>query len=461
MKSSFSNAGQNLPGAQPASPSSLQSSAVLERLTLSLIDRLPTDQERSLARSHGFKSLFEFANQLIQGKEFFDRQSMYWQAQLRQTPAWLWENAPDVPWTKIKLGSASEQNKFIWFTQSTDKGGETTCSGVWTTLQSGKPVGCSCDDSVDVLPDWDSSASMRVCPHAKQDDACGSSLQKCLPIDARLQPSNRFLAVDKESAGGRAISRLLTDLALVQGRSIALGIVSQHRWTQLINNPKTALSRSSLLLLKRWSELFPDSENPAFAINDVLKIETFSQPLKSILGSSNTTTRRYGPRLLAEAPAEELVLSNSLDSRVVLQPLRSTQLGQHVWSWNSALLLTCQIPLFAPQTFNLPLPKPEHAREGAYFCSSCHLGLDKTSSQQKQVRKSFLDEFKSLSANRDSSVKQCAVEHALQFLLGYRPSGNEFSGLRKKGLTAYANNYENIALVIRDLALELAREGDK
>lgn len=455
------DAGQNLPTRSVVLNSSSDASA-LDRLTLTLIDRLPTERDRDLIRAHGSRGAFELANHLINTREFFDRQSLYWQTQLSQTPAWLWESQKDPAWLFHAARSTSARQNTVWFVRAPRGGGETTCSGVWTTLDEDRTAKlCGCDDTVAVLPSWDSSASMRVCPHVKNDDYCGSSLQKCVPADARFDPTNKILAIDNESAGGRAITRLLSDLALTQGRAFATAIVSNQKWSQISSQPmRTAHSRSSIDLVKKWSLLSP--ENPITAIGGVLKVAEFSMPLRTLLNDPLPVRKRYSTQPLAETAAEELILSNELDARLRVHPLRSTYLDEHVWKWNTELLFTCQIPHLAPQLFSLPLPHPGRAKEGAYFCSSCHLELDKIN--KKGIQKSaVLDEKTWLTGVKSDPhlSKQCAVEHALNFLLGYRPSGAQASHLKKVGALAYQNNNESLSAVIRDIALEIIRGGEK
>lgn len=51
--------------------------AGLDRMTLALVERLPTDAEKEFVRSHASRGAFELANQLVGSKEFFDRQSLF------------------------------------------------------------------------------------------------------------------------------------------------------------------------------------------------------------------------------------------------------------------------------------------------------------------------------------------------------------------------------------------------
>lgn len=448
---------QNLPTRTPALTSSLSQSA-LDKLTLSLVDRLPTDIEREFARQRGQHGAFDLANHLIRTKEFFDRQSLYWQSNLNQSPAWIWENHADAQGSKYFQQSTTSPLRSLYFFPPNDRGrSETLCSGVWTVVQDNKPALCGCDDTVDVLPHWDSSSSMRVCPVAKQEDVCGSVLQKCVPVDARVHAHIRNLEIDKESAGGRAISRILNDIALAQGRSVALSIVSQQKWSQLFENSRTALSRSSVELINKWATANPDS--PTANLAAILRTREINESVKSFLLPPLAPTRTRGARMLSDSPAEELVVTPSLDARIMLQPLRQTQLGQNVWAWNAKLILTCQIPHFAPQAFQLPLPSPETARDGSYFCSSCHLSLDKFNAEIKSRKLSLASSKLVLSPGIGSAEKSCAVEHALQFLLGYKPTGEQLIKLRRQGSVFFQQNNENLAATIRDLALQIARYG--
>lgn len=93
---------------------------------------------------------------------------------------------------------------------------------------------------------------MRVCPIARQENQCGPSLEKCVPVDARLESSVVNLEVDKESAGGRAITRMISDLSLAHGRAIALGVVTHQKWSRLQSANRTVVSKSSLDLVKGW-----------------------------------------------------------------------------------------------------------------------------------------------------------------------------------------------------------------
>ncbi|NBW83422.1 hypothetical protein EBR21_16865, partial [bacterium] len=61
-------------------------------------------------------------------------------------------------------------------------------------------------------------------------------------------------------------------------------------------------------------------------------------------------------------------------------------------------------------------------------------------------------------ANSDASSRNCAVDHAMQFLFGYRPTGDELASLRRRGLISFQQNGESLAAVIRDVALAAAKE---
>jgi hypothetical protein len=287
-------------------------------------------------------------------------------------------------------------------------------------------------------------------------------LQKCVPADARLDPKNRGLAIDHDSAGGRAITRLLNDISLTQGRALALAVVTRKKWSLITTTPaRTVQSRSSIDLIRNWSSLSED--NFINSLQRALRIDEFTEPLKGLLsGNHNRTGRRMGPRPLADSIAEELVLSTELDPRTMLKPLRASRLNEKIWQWNTSLLLTCQIPHLAPQVFSLPLPHPEHAKEGSYFCSSCHLELDKhlKSVQKKDTANNAIQLPTSPVADQ-SAVRNCAVDHALHFLLGYRPPGSKLASLKKLGASSYQQNSESMAAVIRDLALELVRRSEE
>jgi hypothetical protein len=455
-------AGQKFPLRNPHVQQPI-TAAGLDRMTLALVERLPTDAEKEFVRSHASRGAFELANQLVGSKEFFDRQSLFWQSQLKQTPAWLWEN-PEEDRKFLSAPSVAEsQRRIIWFMRTQGNSSSTTCNGVWTVFENDqKPLACECDDTVDALPAWDSSASMRVCPLVKTEEYCGQSLQKCVPADARLDPKNRDLGVDRDSAGGRAISRLLNDISLTQGRALALAVVTRQKWSLITTTPaRTVQSRSSIDLIRKWSSLSEDKF--INGLHSALRIDEFTEPLKGLLsGNHNLTRRRKGPRPMADALAEELVLSKELDPMTMLKPLRASRLNEKIWQWNTSLLLACQIPHLAPQVFSLPLPHPEHAKEGSYFCSSCHLELDKhlKSVQKKDAANNIIQPRNSPIADQ-SAVRNCAVDHALHFLLGYRPPGSKLASLKKLGASSYQQNSESIAAVIRDLALELVRRSEQ
>lgn len=461
-QSSNALAGQKLPGRNPNFKHPM-TAAGLDRMTLALVDRLPTDAEKDFVRARASRGAFELANHLVGSKEFFDRQSLFWQSQLKQTPAWLWENSEENIKLTRDYNVAQSQQRVIWFMRTQGGSSITTCNGVWTVFQNDqKPLACECDDTVDVLPAWDTSSSMRVCMQVKADEYCGQSLQKCVPADARLDPKNRDLAVDHDSAGGRAISRLFNDISLTQGRALALAVVTRQKWSLVATKPaRTVQSRSSIDLIQKWASLSDDKfiNN----LHSALKIDEFAEPLKGLLsGSHNLTDRRIGSRPRTDPLAEELVLSAELDPRTMLKPLRASRLNERTWQWNTSLLLTCQIPHLAQQVFPLPLPHPENAKEGSYFCSSCHLELDKQpkSSPRKEDANNAIH-LQTYTVTNQSAVKNCAVEHALHFLLGYKPPGSKMESLKKLGANSYQQNSESIAAVIRDLALELVRSSEK
>lgn len=458
FKLSSAFAVQNLPHRKGQSNRPV-SGAALDRLTLSLVERLPTEFEREFVRLRGNHGAFDLANHLVRSKEFFERMSLYWSSQLNQTPAWLWEKHNNSTWGRyFKLSPSTTIQPLYFVAPQEGRPSETVCSGVWTVMENERPRRCGCDDTVDVLPHWDSSASMRVCPDVRQESICGSNLEKCLPFDARLQSTMQGLLIDNESAGGRAITRLLADLSLTHGRGIALAIATDEKWSQLTALRRTAISRSSIDLLQKWSDANPDG--PATWLSSTLKIKDAKQTAKSLLLPSLTPTRgRVGPRSLSETPAEELVILQNLDNDTLTKPLRGTKLATNIWSWNSALLMTCKIPHLAPQPFTLPLPHPQQARDGSYFCSSCHLSLDRITDTLRDKKITSTSEANTIAnALSDSTNRNCAVDHAMQFLFGYRPTGDELIQLRRRGTASFQQNGESLASVIRDIALEAARQ---
>ncbi|MEN9528624.1 MAG: hypothetical protein RI932_497 [Pseudomonadota bacterium] len=450
-------AGQNIPLRSAAGQAAIGSSG-LDRLTLSLVDRLPTDSEREFVRAHGSRGPFELANQLVGGREFFDRISLYWQSQLNQTPAWLWENKSGGQALFVSaLQNLHTNNKIVWYVRPTGYPSQHSCTGLWTLLDENQaPRTCSCEELVDALPAWDTSSSMRVCPIVKNEEYCGSSLQNCVPADARINPKNPFLAVDSHSAGGRAITRLLSDISLSQGRSLAAAVVARRKWSELtVADAQGVQSRSSIELLRKWSEL--TASETLRGIHIALNLSQQSRPLKDIINQTPTANGRRYNRPMGESPAEELLLTSGVHPRTNFRPLRATALNERVWQWNTQLLLNCQIPHLAPQQFSLPLPHPNLAKEGSYFCSSCHLSLDKALQGNSQnQRRELTAAAVQLSAD-SQTTRMCAIDHALQFLLGYRPTGASAAVFRRVGTNSYQLNAESLAAVIRDLSLELAR----
>jgi hypothetical protein len=449
---------QNLPRKTNAG-SSRAPNAVIDRLTLALIDRLPTESEREFSRIHGQKGPYELAGHLIKSREFFDRLSIYWNVQLRQSPAWLWDSTSENSREHYFAGEKETSGKIFYFPPSEKTGGETVCNGVWSIFREGIPEICSCDDTVDVIPFWDSSSSMRVCPNARKPEFCGPSLANCLPVDARLQRAAANLEIDRDSAGGHAITRLISDFTLAQGRSIAVAVVNHQKWSRISNSPRTVISKSSLDLMRKWVTAHPAT--PMKKIASLLKIEENLHPAKTFLMPPLSSQRlRRSTRMAGETLAEELFVSPPLNERFTVQPFRNSSLPAHIWDWSTDLLLTCQIPHLAPQVFNLPLPHPESAKEGAYFCSGCHLSI----SQFNSDRNAGTEGEKKYSAQKKEQKteqhRECAIDHALQYLTGYRPAGKELAGLRKKGTSSYIQNQESMALLIRDLALQIAFHGD-
>lgn len=434
------------------------SQAELEKLTLALVDRLPSDMEREFVQSRGATGAYDFATHLIRTREFFDRLSLYWQTHLTQSPAWLWESGGELRWHKHFLASAEKRIKPIYFFHPKQTGNrDRDCSGVWTILEEENPQLCTCDESADVLPHWDSSASMSVCPVAKQEDNCGPSLQKCLPIDARFQAQVRDLGIDRVSAGGRAISRMLNDLKLAQSRSIALAIMTQRKWGQISQPIGTLLSRSSIELLNKWGSV--DVTSHAAAITNLLRTTEIAAQTKPFFLPPIVTLRSRSTRQMTESPAEELLPTAHIEGSIFLRPLRQSKLGADVWAWNAHLILNCQVPHVSPQLFQLPLPNAESARDGFYFCSSCHISLDKFSAEIRNQSKSHV-KFKAMNALDSHGQRRCAVEHALHFLLGYRTANANQSELIKAGEVYFDKNGELLGNTIRDLALRIAGRGE-
>jgi hypothetical protein len=451
-------AGQNFPPRSGSGQGALGGTG-LDRLTLSLVDRLPTDTEREFVRVHGTRGPFELANQLIGSREFFDRLSLYWQTQLAQTPAWMWENqsgSQDLFATALKKSEVN--NKIVWYVQPPGHPSQHSCSGLWTLLdENQEPRFCSCDELVDALPAWDSSSSMRVCPLVKAEENCGNALQNCVPADARINPKNPYLAADSQSAGGRAITRLVQDISLAQGRSLAAAVVARKKWSELTTaDAQGVQSRSSIELLRKWSDM--TGSETLKGIQQALNLQQQYRPIRELITySAGNGVRRYS-RPIGESPAEELLLSAGVHPRTNFRPLRGTALNERVWQWNTQLLLTCQIPHLAPQHFTLPLPHPNIAKEGSYFCSSCHLSLDKIlKSNPGKARNGEAGISPIVPTADNQTLRQCAIDHALQFLLGYRPTGAYAAPFKRVGTNSYQLNSESLAAVIRDLSLELAR----
>jgi hypothetical protein len=447
----------------PQKANSKSTETVIDRLTLALIDRLPTDSEREFSRLHGSKGPAELANHLIRSREFFDRQSQYWNLQLRQSPAWLWENPTAQQWDRFfNAESTMFTGKIFYFPPHGEQKGETVCSGVWSIYQNDQPAVCSCDDTVNTIPFWDTSSSMRVCPVAVKPENCGPALANCIPVDARIQRQAPTLEVDNDSAGGRAVTRLISDLTLAQGRSVALAVISNQKWSNIIETPRTVISKSSIDLLKVWLKTNPTDQIARIAAH--IRLNDTRQSAKSVLlpAITNQRQRRTNQSAL-ESQAEELYVSPPLTEGFVKQPFKPSRLQEGIWDWNIHLLMTCQIPHLAPQVFNLPLPHPDSAKEGSYFCSGCHLTLNNFNTGLKKITQS---DANSVSPTRhpnpaNEQVRECAVDHALQFLTGYKPNGNELTALRKKGISSYTLNQESLASVIRDIALQMAHSGDK
>jgi hypothetical protein len=453
-------AAQNLP-LKIQSAASKSTDAVVDRLTLALIDRLPSDSEREFSRARGNKGPFELADHLIKSREFFDRLSSYWSLQLRQSPAWLWEPDSELQWDRyFHSSNPVTDGKIFYFSPSQPRKDESACNGVWSIYQGHEPSTCSCDDTIDTIPYWDTSSSMRVCPVAAKPENCGPALANCVPIDARIQRTSATLEIDTDSAGGRAVTRLITDLNLAQARSIAFAAVNNRKWSTLISSPRTVLSKSSIDLMKGWIKSNPDGQ-----IKKIVEELRLSEPFQSaktfFLPEITAHIPRRTNRLQAENPTEELFISPTLGEGFAKQPFKLSRLQENIWDWNIQLLMTCQVPYLAQQVFNLPLPHPDSAKEGAYFCSGCHLSLNSHQPADKINNKSAQKTVLRQPEQKIEHIRECAVDHALQFVTGFRPSGNENVNLKKRGTISYQQNQENLAAVIRDIALQMALSGEK
>lgn len=428
-------------------------SKALDRLTLLLVDRLPNQEERDHWLSRGKSDLVQAAETLISSPEFFHRQAMYWQTQLNNSPAWKWEgklNAYELNLAAIPLENRAQ---LLWYTAPSQSSSlARSCTGVWTLAsERGITQPCSCDESVDLLPFWDKSSSMRVCPVAVAENKCGKALEKCFPVDRRLSPRSSELEIDIDSAGGLAISRLIKDLNLANGRSLALAVINKQKWSQLPLLPlRTALSRSSIALLNQWQTIAQD-ELSTF-LTELLKFSENAEALEQIFTRPALSTKRsYGYKALGIPSAETYLLSDPQTLHLTARPLRFSHLGESVWNWNNHLVFSCAGPLVAQQQFTLPLPHPDKAKSASYFCSGCHMELDSlasltTSQENKSNSQQPQDELKTA----------CAVDHALRFLTGKNPSEFKSTELKELGKKSFNIHGENLAGIIRDLALKLA-----
>lgn len=422
----------------------------IERLTLLLVDRLPTQAERDFGLSKGRQSLLQLADSLITGPEFFHRQALYWQTQLNNSPAWKWEGQSN-PY-ELNYGQLPLENRrnILWYVPpSASSSLARSCTGVWTThSQNGFPEPCSCDETIDVLPFWDKSSSMRVCPTAASESGCGNALEKCFPVDRRLSPRSTELEVDKDSAGGLAIGRLLSDLAVANGRSIALRIIAKQKWSQLPSLPfRTAMSQSSLALITQWNRILQD-EISAQLVHHLEFPETAEWLDESFTKPTFENTRRYGFRTLGRSSAENYLLSVPKQNLQSSRPLRFSRLNKDVWKWNDRLIFSCATPYVAQQIFHLPLPHPDKAKTASYFCSGCHMELDFITKDIKEHPGK-----PESSKSEKSNTANCAVEHALRFLVGYNVAESGLNKLRTIGKRSFETNSESLADVIRDLAI--------
>lgn len=435
-----------------ASPEKLAKNASkiqeVERLSLLLVDRLPTQAEREFGLSKGRQSLIQLADSLITSPEFFHRQALYWQTQLNNSPAWKWEGQSNPYELNYRQLPLENKRNILWYIPpSASSSLARSCNGVWTThSQNGLPEPCSCDETVDVLPFWDKSSSMRVCPTVASESQCGNTLEKCFPVDRRLSPRSTELAVDKDSAGGVAIGRLLSDLAVANGRSIALKIIAKQKWSQLPSLPfRTAMSQSSLALITQWNRILQD-EISAQLVHLLEFPETAQWLDESFSKPTFENTRQYGFKTLERSSAENYLLSVPKQNLQASRPLRFSRLNQDVWKWNDRLIFLCATPYVAQQIFHLPLPHPDKAKTASYFCSGCHMELDFITKDSK----------KNLGKPEKSNIASCAVEHALRFLVGYTIAESGLNKLRSLGKRSFENHSESLADVIRDLAIEVS-----
>lgn len=426
---------------------------ILERLTLLLVDRLPTLSEREAWMSRGKHSIVQLADQLVASPEFFHRQALYWQTQLNKSPAWKWEGLLNPYELNLSTLSAEKKRQLLWYTAPTQSSSlARSCTGVWTIASDNDSLApCSCDEAIDLLPFWDKASSMRVCPAALKENRCGPSLELCFPVDRRLSPSAPELEMDRDTAGGLAIDRLLTDLNLANGRALALKIINHQKWSQLPVLPfRTAMSRSSIALMEQWNRILRDELSTQ--LSQSLKFSENSEQLEQSFAKSSAPPKRiYGFKALALSSAETFLVSDPQSSLLTVRPLRFSSLSESVWNWNSDLIFTCNTPLVAQQQFQLPLPHPDKAKNASYFCSGCHMELDAQMDRPKnQVEQTTPPQ------PPKTVHSECAVNHALQFLLGSSVSEFQSTRLKELGKTSFKTHGESLSRVIRDLAIDLA-----
>jgi hypothetical protein len=431
----------------------LSKNRALDRLTLLLVDRLPSQEEREHWLSRGKSDLVQAAENLIAGPEFFHRQAMYWQTQLNNSPAWKWEGKLNSYELNLEAIPLENRARLLWYTAPSQSSSlARSCTGVWTlTSERGVALPCSCDESVDLLPFWDKSSSMRVCPAAVAENKCGKALEKCFPVDRRLSPRSSELEIDKDSAGGLALGRLLKDLNLANGRSLALAVINKQKWSQLPSLPlRTAMSRSSIALLNQWRTIAQDELSTV--LPELLHFPENAEALEQIFTSQTLSVKRsYGYRALGIPSAETYLLSDPQTIHLTAHPLRLSHLGESVWNWNNHLVFSCAGPFVAQQQFTLPLPHPDKAKSASYFCSGCHMELDAQGSLAKTQEKNTSSQHP-----RENLKAECAVDHALRFLTGNNPSEFKSAVLKELGRKSFNVHGENLAGVIRDLALKLA-----
>ncbi|MEY2987625.1 MAG: hypothetical protein RJB13_1146 [Pseudomonadota bacterium] len=425
---------------------------ILERLTLLLVDRLPTQWERDIWLSKGKHSTTQLADLLVASPEFFHRQASYWQTQFNESPAWKWESRLNPYQINLKSVEPEKKRHLIWYTAPSQSSSlARSCTGVWTVANTNNvPQPCSCDEAVDLLPFWDKASPMRVCPTALEANRCGQSLEQCFPVDKRLSPDTADLEIDKDSAAGLAIDRLLIDLSLANGRALALNVINKQKWSKLSSIPfRTVMSRSSIALMSQWSRVLQDTFS--LELTQSLRFSENPEQLEQSFGKPSFLPRAVqGFKALALPSAESYLISSPLSNFLTVRPLRYSRLNDSVWHWNSNLIFSCSSPFVAQQQFQLPLQHPDKAKTASYFCSGCHMKLDVHSTIQTGLTE------KSGSTITTQNDAECAVTHALQFLLGSSPTDNLPRQFKELGQKSFKTNSESLAAVIRDLAIDLA-----